>query len=96
MKKNIFNWLVMTTVVITTFTFVGCGGGDDTMADGETGGIEEVTVGTHRIDVTFEGDTKGWKVMTVFIGNSYPNSTILSTLYENGAKLTTDGGHVSV
>lgn len=80
--KKYLNLLMMLLMVAVSMTVVSCGGDDD-----DDKGVS-TTVGVHRIDVEFSGDTSGWNLQALFIG-SYQNSTNV-TLYENGKVLTTD------
>ena len=65
MKKSIFKFMMLALmgfVCMTTFT--ACGGDyDDNTPGTETGNL---TVGTHRIDVSFEGNTSGWTATVAF------------------------------
>ena len=79
--------IIMTMVCVTTFS--ACGSDDD---DERIEHIEEgdITTGTHRIDLSFEGTFGGWDVSVGFVGS--PTS---GSLYENGQKLaTTEGTNV--
>ena len=69
-------------------TFTACGGSDDDDIGGESGNL---TVGTHRVDVEFSGETAGWNVSLTFLGTD-KNVTKASRLYENGSALTTVDG----
>lgn len=75
--------VALAIVCVTTFT--ACGGDDDDIPGTETGNL---TVGTHRIDVSFEGNTSGWTTTVAFTGTAYPSGGG-SKLYENGTELTT-------
>lgn len=89
--KKLFNYLMMmamTIVCVSSFTACGSDDGDD-LIGGETGNL---TVGTHRIDVDFEGITDGWKATVTYNGTSYPVTTGGSSLYENGEQLGTAQG----
>lgn len=90
MKKRIFSFMMLTAFsVVCATSFTACGGDDDDVIGGE---INNLTVGTHRIDVSFEGKTDGWKASITFTGTSYPITTEGSSLYENGEKLNAVGG----
>ena len=86
MKKNFFKFMMialMGLVCVTTFT--ACG--DDNDEDVIGGETSDVTIGTHRIDVSFDGNFSGWNVEVGFIGSPYG-----TPLYEDGEELKTNEG----
>lgn len=86
MKKNFFNFMMialMGLVCVTTFT--ACG--DDNDEDVIGGETSDVTIGTHRIDVSFDGNFSGWSVEVGFVGSPYG-----TPLYEDGEELKTEVG----
>lgn len=79
---------LMGFVCMTTFT--ACGGDyDDNTPGTETGNL---TVGTHRIDVSFEGNTSGWTATVAFSAVKASATGMGAKLFEGGQELTTEGG----
>ena len=88
MKKNFILRLTMAMVAamcVTTFT--ACGGDDDDTPGGEASSI---TIGTHRIDVDFEGNTSGWSTTVGFSAVKASSTGMGGKLYENGRELNQD------
>ena len=81
--------IMVAMVAVVAMAFTACGSDDD---DETGGGSGTLTVGTHRIDVAFDGETAGWSVNVTFIGNKYPDASKFSDLYENGILLPTKQG----
>lgn len=77
---------MVTAIAVTVPMLISCG--NDNEDDGQT---EQpgINVGTHRIDVSFSGDTFGWGVHVSFTGTPmyYTDVAMTSDLYENGIKL---------
>lgn len=90
MKKYCVSILMAALAIVCVTTFVSCGGDDDESTPGtETGNI---TVGTHRIDVSFEGNTSGWTTTVAFSAVKASATGMGAKLYEGGQELTTEGG----
>jgi len=82
MKKIFFTALMMLAMVaMTSVSFTACGGDDDD-------NNENTNVGVHRIDVHFDDNAIGCRVISTFYGR-YPDGSF-SNLYENGKQLPTD------
>lgn len=76
---------MVTAIAVTVPMLTACGDDDD---EEET--EQGVTVGTHRIDVSFSGDTQGWDVGLTFLATAYhANGTPFPGMYENGEQLET-------
>ena len=89
MKKyfSIFMMAMVAIACVTTFT--ACGGDDDD--DPLVTDYSDITIGTHRIDVEFEGNTTPW---TTTVGFSAVKASATGTgalLYENGQVLAQEG-----
>lgn len=85
--------MALTALAVTCATsFTACGGDDDDKPIGNE--TEKLTVGTHRVDVDFSGDTSGWSVNVGFVGSGYPDPTTASKLYEDGKQLELTSGSV--
>ena len=65
MKKYFISIFMAMVASMCVATFTACGGSDDDDIGGESGNL---TVGTHRVDVEFSGETAGWNVSLTFLG----------------------------
>lgn len=76
---------VLLAAVVPLLT--ACGSDDEDDGQTEQHGIN---VGTHRIDVSFSGDTFGWGVHVTFTGTPmyYTDAAKVSDLYENSIQLS--------
>jgi len=90
--KKIFIFLFAVLAMASTSSFISCGSDDD--AKEHEGKTDALTVGKHRIDVDFEGETLGWDVIVSFVGSGYPNPAVASNLYEDGKLLQLTSGSV--
>lgn len=92
MKKNCFlrlmNVVMMATMCVTSFT--ACGGDDDDDILGSD--YSDITIGSHRIDVEFEGNTIPWTTTVGFSAVKASASGMGAQLYENGQELSMGGG----
>ena len=82
---------LMTVVMIATLcttTFVSCGGDDD---DPLVTDYSDVIIGSHRIDVEFEGNTTPWITTVGFSAVKASTTGMGAKLYENGQELSMSG-----
>ena len=85
MKKYFVLILMAMVAVLCVTTFSACGGNDDDdIPEGET---SDITIGTHRIDVDFEGNTSGWSTTVGFSAVKASSTGMGAKLYENGREL---------
>ena len=90
MKKYFASILVALMGCMCLTTFTACGDDEDDDNPGtETGYL---TVGTHRIDADFEGNTSVWTVTVAFSAVKASASGMGARLYENGQELSIEGG----
>ena len=89
MKKYLSLTLMTAMMAVAVPLLTACGDDDDD--DGQTE-LPCINAGTHRIDVSFSGDTFGWGVHVTFTGTPmyYTGVDQVSTLYENGKELPKD------
>lgn len=75
---------VLMTAVVPLLTACGSDDEDDVQTE-----LPDINVGTHRVDVSFSGDTFGWGVHVTFTGTPVNISSAHqgSALYENGIEL---------
>lgn len=87
MKKNSILKLMIVAMVaiVSVTTFTACGGDDDD--DLPATGSGDITIGTHRIDVEFEGNTTPWTTTVGFSAVKASATGMGAKLYENGKEL---------
>ena len=88
-KYYLSSFLMSILAIMCVTTFTACGGDDDDTPGSETSGI---TIGTHRIDVDFEGNTSGWTTTVGFSAVKASTSGMGATLYEDGQELSQSAG----
>ena len=83
--KTFMKWSMMTLLVVLTMCmFTACGGnGDDDLLEAYV----KTSEGVHRIEVSFDGDTDGWKVSLLFIAVYADSSHGKVKMYEDGNKV---------
>lgn len=87
--KKYFSFLMAVLAVTCLTTFTACGGDDDDDNPGtETG---DITIGTHRIDVDFDGNTSGWNTTVGFSAVKASATGMGAKIYVDGQEVTLDG-----
>lgn len=85
MKKYFKPLMLAVLMAVSVPLFTACGSDDE-----EEKTEQGVAVGSHRIDVSFSGDTQGWDVGLTFLATAYyANGTPFPGMYENGKELET-------
>ena len=89
--KKLFSIMFMAMVaMVCVTTFTACGGSDDDDALGSD--YSDITIGSHRIDVEFEGNTTPWTTTVGFSAVKASASGMGAQLYENGKELNMSAG----
>ena len=86
--KTLYKYMTMAVLAVVTMCVFSACGGDD--GDDLPEGYVKTTEGVHRIEVSFDGDLKGWNGQLMFIA-TYGTSRDVK-IYENGQILADDGG----
>lgn len=82
MKKYCLSILTALMAILCVSTFVSCGDDDEPGEDDS-----RLTIGVHRVDVEFEGNTTPWLVTVGFSAVEAAENGIGASLYENGKLL---------
>ena len=90
MKKHFLSSILMAMMAAMCVTFTACGGDDDD--DPLVNDYSDVSIGTHRIDVEFEGYTTPWTTTVGFSAVKASASGMGAQLYENGKELNMNAG----
>ena len=79
--KKLFSIMFMAMVaMVCVTTFTACGGSDDDDTLGSD--YSDITIGSHRIDVEFEGNTTPWTTTVGFSAVKASASGMGAQLYE--------------
>lgn len=89
MKKYLESMFLAVLVIACVTTFASCGGNDDDIPGAE---YSDVTIGTHRVDVEFEGNTTPWTVSVGFSAVKASSTGMGASLYEDGKELNNSDG----
>ena len=87
MKKYLESMFLAVLAIVCVTTFASCGGDDDDIPGAES---SNMTIGTHRIDVEFEGNTKHWTVNVCLSAVNASGKD--ASLYEDGKELNNGNG----
>lgn len=88
MKKFFVSMFMAILAISCVTTLTSCGGDDDIPGDENS----DITIGTHRIDVEFEGNTTPWTVSVGFSAVKASSTGMGASLYEDGKELTNGKG----
>ena len=89
MKKFFLIMFMALVAMVCVTTFTACGGSDDDTLGSD---YSDITIGSHRIDVEFEGNTTPWTTTVGFSAVKASASGMGAKLYENGKEFTHEGG----
>lgn len=89
MKKYLESMFMVVMAIACVTSFASCGGDDDDIPGEE---YSDITIGTHRIDVEFEGNTTPWTTSVGFSAVNTPANGIGASLFEDGKELSQGTG----
>ena len=88
MKKYFSIFMMAMVAVMCVTALTACGGDDD---DPLVNDYSDINIGTHRIDVEFEGNTTPWTTTVGFSAVKASATGMGALLYENGQVLGQEG-----
>ena len=88
MKKYFSIFMMAMVAVMCVTALTACGGDDD---DPLVNDYSDINIGTHRIDVEFEGNTTPWTTTVGFSAVKASATGMGALLYENGQVMGQEG-----